>query len=77
MFGELAHYKFNYCYEPLISLHIQTQLVQLAVLIRILMRLAVPDTASHVTCKTDTNSRVTCSKNTAFYKLHAAARLPH
>ena len=39
--------------------------------------LLVPDTDSHVICSTDTDSRVTCSKNTAFYKLHAAARLPH
>ena len=34
--------------------------------------------AVHVTCSTDTDSHVTCSKkNTAFYKLRAAARLPH
>ena len=40
--------------------------------------LAVPDMYSRVICSTDTNSRVTCSiKNTAFYKLHTAARLPH
>ena len=32
------------------------------------------DTDSHITCSTDMDSRVTC---TAFYKLHAAARLPH
>ena len=42
------------------------------------VQLAVPDTDSRVICSTDTNSRVTCSiKNTAFYKLHTAARLPH
>ena len=32
---------------------------------------------SHVACSTDTDSRMTSTKSTAFYKLHAAARLPH
>ena len=32
---------------------------------------------SCVTCSTDTDSRVTCSKYMSFYKLHSAARLPH
>ena len=41
------------------------------------MSLVVPDTASFMTCSTDTASCVTHSKNMAFYKLHAAARLPH
>ena len=36
---------------------------------------AAPDT--HMTGNTDTDSRMTCSKNMAFYKLHAAAMLPH
>ena len=31
------------------------------------------DTDSHISCSTDMDSCVTC---TAFYKLHAAARLP-
>ena len=34
------------------------------------------DMVSHVTCSTDTDSRVTCSTKYGFYKLHAAARLP-
>ena len=35
------------------------------------------DTDSCVTCSIDTNSRMTYSKKYGFYKLHAAARLPH
>ena len=37
--------------------------------------LVVPDMDSHVTCSTDTDSCMTCSKK--YNKLHAAARLPH
>ena len=59
-------------YEPLISLHVQTQCALLA----------APDTDSCVTCSTDTDSHVTFStvlvlRNTASYKPCAAARLPH
>ena len=43
-------------FEPSISLHAQTQCV----------RLAVPDTDSHVSYSTDTDSRVTCSKQHSF-----------
>ena len=43
-------------YKPLISLHVQTQCVWLA----------VPDTDFHVTCSTDMDSRVTCSKKYGF-----------
>ena len=41
-------------YESLISLHVQTQHIWLA----------VPDTDSRVTCSTDTDSRMTCSTDT-------------
>ena len=54
-------------FEPSISLHVQMQRAWLAVL----------DTDSHMTCSTDMDSCMTCSKNIAFYKPHAAARLPH
>ena len=54
-------------YELSISLHVQMQCTWLV----------VPDTDSCMTCSTDTDSRVTCVKNTAFYKWRAAARLPH
>ena len=37
----------------------------------------ISDTDFHVTCSTNTDSCVTCSKKYSFYKLHAAARLPH
>ena len=37
----------------------------------------VLDMDSRLTYSTGTNSGVTCSKNTALYKLHAAARLSH
>ena len=50
-----------------ISLHVQTQC----------MRLVIFDTDSHVTSSTDTDSRVTYSKNMAIHKLCIAARLPH
>ena len=41
--------------------------------------LTVPDTDSCMACSTDADSHVTCSKRYcfAFYKLCAAARLPH
>ena len=35
------------------------------------------ETDSCVTCSTDTDPCVTCSKKYGFYKLRAAARLPH
>ena len=46
-------------------------------LIRILAWLAVPDTDSCVTCSTDTDFAWLVVKNTAFYKLREAVRLPH
>ena len=47
--------------------------------VQILMWLVLTPLTSHVTYRTDTctNSHVTCFKNTGFYKLRTAARLPH